>query len=152
MHVGDNCRIGISAISAHEPPGVLDNDWFHGTISRKFVQHTGIRSRRISWEGKVAMAVRAAASLRDEAGCDLRDCAAVVFVSPSFVPLPVAKKHLAGQDVGAQRLDLAARRFVQKLGLSATVAAEKVLGMNWFCSGYSRDWPWCSSVSSPAWS
>ncbi len=98
MRVGDNCRIGISAISAHEPPGVLDNDWFHGAISRKFVQHTGIRSRRISWEGEVAMAVRAAANLRDEADCDLRDCAAVVFVSPSFVPLPVAKKHLDGRE------------------------------------------------------
>ena len=95
MHVADNCRIGISAISAYEPPGVLDNDWFDGAISRKFVQHTGIRSRRISWEGEVAMGVRAAANLRDEAGCDLRDCAAVVFVSPSFVPLAVAKKHLA---------------------------------------------------------
>ena len=137
MHVADNCRIGISAISAYEPPGVLDNDWFDGAISRKFVQHTGIRSRRISWEGEVAMGVRAVANLRDEAGCDLRDCAAVVFVSPSFVPLAVAKKHLAGEDVRAESVDRAARRFVGQLGLSA-VAAENVLGMNWFCSGYSK--------------
>ena len=50
---------GISAIAAYEPPWKLDNDWFSEILPRKFVQHTGILSRRISTEDEVAMGIRA---------------------------------------------------------------------------------------------
>src|SRR5438477_10487366 len=86
--------IGISAIAIYEPPWVLGNDWFGDTIPRKFVHHTGIESRCISLEDEITMAIRAVRSLQREIGCDLKDCAAIVFASPSFVPLAVARKYL----------------------------------------------------------
>ena len=51
--------MGISAIATYEPPWVLGNEWFDGTLSRKFVQHTGILSRRISLEDEVTMGIGA---------------------------------------------------------------------------------------------
>ena len=51
--------IGICAIATYEPTWVLGNDWFEGTIPRKFVQHTGIQSRPVSWHDEVTMGVRA---------------------------------------------------------------------------------------------
>src|SRR5262245_52906633 len=87
-------RLGISAISIYEPPWVLGNEWFGDTIPRKFVHHTGIESRPVSLEDEVTMGVRVVKALQREAACDLQNCAAVVFVSPSYVPLAVARKHL----------------------------------------------------------
>ena len=87
-------RIGISAIATYEPPWVLGNDWFGETIPRKFVHHTGIESRSISLEDEVTMGVRVVRNLQRETGCDLNDCAALVFVSPSFVPVSVARRYL----------------------------------------------------------
>ena len=40
--------IGISAISLHQPPWELENDWFGDTMPRKFAHHTGIEARAIS--------------------------------------------------------------------------------------------------------
>ena len=79
-------RLGIAAIATYEPPWILGNQWFEGTIPRKFVHHTGIECRPVSQEDEVTMAVRAAKNLQRETGCDFQDCAAVVFVSPSFIP------------------------------------------------------------------
>jgi 3-oxoacyl-[acyl-carrier-protein] synthase III len=127
-------QIGISAIATYRPPWVLGNDWFAGTIPRKFVHHTGIESRPISHEDEVTLAVRATLNLVGEVGCDLRQCAAVIFVSPSFIPLAVARRYFGREQARGERLALAARRFVGCLGIPRCRAT----GINWFCSGYSR--------------
>lgn len=132
---GNTCgRIGIAAIATYEPAWVLPNDWFEGVIPRKFVHHTGIEARPISQEDEVTMAVRAVKNLQREVGCDLTDCAAVVFASPSFIP-PAAALRLGGETRARQeRLRVAGRQLVRRLGIgSCPVAA-----INWFCSGYSR--------------
>ncbi len=51
--------VGISAIAAYEPPWVLENAWLGDSLPRKFVRHTGIRSRRISQEDEQESAIRA---------------------------------------------------------------------------------------------
>src|SRR4249920_2484838 len=127
-------RIGISAISTYEPPWVLGNDWFGDTIPRKFVHHTGIESRPISLEDEVTMGLRAVRTLQREVGCDLNDCRAILFISPSFVPLAVAPRLLYPQRAEQERLRRAARQLARRLGIPACRAT----GLNWFCSGYSR--------------
>jgi 3-oxoacyl-[acyl-carrier-protein] synthase III len=126
-------NIGISAISILEPSWILGNDWFPG-IARKFVHHTGIESRPISADDEVTMAVQAVNKLRREMACDLRDCAALVFVSPSFVPPNVAKELLTPAAARRECLRRAAKQVARRLGLVKV----PVLGMNWFCSGYAQ--------------
>jgi 3-oxoacyl-[acyl-carrier-protein] synthase III len=127
-------RIGIAAISTYEPPWILGNEWFAGTIPRKFVHHTGIESRPISLEDEVMMAVRAAKNLQRETGCDFQDCAGVIFASPSFVPRSVIHRHGDAQRLREEHLWRAARQLVRRLGIPARLVA----GINWFCSGYSK--------------
>ena len=127
-------NFGISAIATYEPPLRLNNDWFGGTISRKFVHHTGIESRAISSEDEVTMAVRATRALQREMGCDLQDCAGVIFVSPSFVPISVAGRYLEPERLHEEHLQNAARQLVRRLGITDCTVA----GINWFCSGYSK--------------
>jgi 3-oxoacyl-[acyl-carrier-protein] synthase-3 len=127
-------NLGIAAIALYEPPWVLANDWFGGTIPRKFVQHTGIEARPISVEDEVTMAVRVAKAIQRETACDFRKCAGLYFVSPSFIPLSVAKKHLDEQAARAEGLQHAARQFAKRLGAPSCNA----VGINWFCSGYSK--------------
>lgn len=127
--------IGISAIATWQPPWSLDNEWFGETIARKFVHHTGIESRRVSLEDEVSMAVLAAKNLQHETGCDFRQCAGLIFASPSFVPMPVARRHLSGPALRDEHLKKAARRLARRLGIAPHGAA---VGINWFCSGYSR--------------
>ena len=126
--------IGISAIATYEPPWILGNDWFSEILPRKFVQHTGILSRHISMEDEVAIGIRAVESLHRESTCDLQDCAAVVFVSPSIVHGSVAREYLDEQHNWLKSTDRAAREFVRRLGIPAT----QVYGINWGCSGYSK--------------
>src|SRR5260221_8043387 len=109
--------IGISAIATYEPPWVLGNDWFGDMIPRKFVHHTGIESRQISLEDEVTMGVRAVRNLQQEVGCDLNDCVALVFVSPSFVPLTVARRYLDHERAEQERLRRAAQQLVRRLGI-----------------------------------
>jgi 3-oxoacyl-[acyl-carrier-protein] synthase III len=125
---------GVSAISVFEPPWVLANDWFGDTIPRKFVHHTGIETRAISQADEVAMGMSAVRSLQRETGCDLAQCRALVFVSPSFIPPRVAQQHLGPQAAAEERPGRAARRLARRLGLSKC----RTVGLNWFCSGYSR--------------
>ena len=129
-----NPRVGISAIAAFEPPWILGNDWFGDTIPRKFVHHTGIESRPISLEDEVTMGLRAIRNLQREVGCDLNDCRAILFVSPSFVPLAVARRMLDPQRAEQERLRRSARQLARRLGIPKC----RVTGLNWFCSGYSR--------------
>jgi 3-oxoacyl-[acyl-carrier-protein] synthase III len=134
-----SCRLrakiaGISAIAIYEPPWLLGNEWFTGALSRKFVQHTGILSRRISLEDEVTMGIRAVESLRRQTGCDLRHCLAVVFAGSSLIHGYVARRYLGGEQ--AQREDFAtvAQQFAERLGIPST----PVFGINWGCSGYSK--------------
>lgn len=127
-------RIGISAIAVYEPPWAVDNAWFGDSLPRKFVQHTGIRSRRISQEDEVTMAVRAVELVPREICCSLEDCAALVFVSPSVVPAAVIQRLACRTDLRPEPLRTMARRCADRLGLSAC----RTVGLNWFCSGYTR--------------
>src|SRR3954465_1534816 len=127
-------RLAISAISPYEPPWVLGNDWFGETIPRKFVHHTGIESRPISLEDEVTMGVGVVRNLQREIGCDLNDCAALLFVSPSFVPLAAARRLLDRQRAEQERLRRAAQLLASRLGNLDCLAT----GLNWFCSGFSR--------------
>jgi 3-oxoacyl-[acyl-carrier-protein] synthase III len=134
MDETNSTGIGISAIATWQPPWLLGNDWFGDTIPRKFVHHTGIESRPVSLDDEVTMGIRAVKNLQREIGCDLNDCAAVVFVSPSFVPLNVARRHLDPHRAEQERLRRAARQLVRRLGIPDCSAT----GLNWFCSGFSR--------------
>lgn len=127
-------RFGIAAIATYQPPWMLGNDWFEGTIPRKFVHHTGILSRPISEEDEVAMAVRVAEILQRDTGCDWRNCAGLIFASPSFIPRLVAQKYLDGQSARSERLKSAARRFAQAIQLPKCPR----FAINWFCSGFAR--------------
>lgn len=134
MHLGDRNSIGISAIGTYEPPWVLDNQWFEGTIPRKFVQHTGTKFRLVSLEDEVTMAVQATKNLQREVGCDLRKCVAVVFAAPSFVPIAVARKYLDDKSIRDESIQRAAQQFARRLGISTS----HVTGINWFCAGYAK--------------
>jgi 3-oxoacyl-[acyl-carrier-protein] synthase III len=127
-------RIGISTIGIYEPPWVLGNEWFADILPRKFVQHTGILSRRISTEDEVTLAIRAAENLQRESNCDWQDCVAVVFVSPSLIHRSAAQKYLDEQSVRQESTKRAARQFACRLG----IRAGQCYGINWGCSGYSK--------------
>jgi 3-oxoacyl-[acyl-carrier-protein] synthase III len=127
-------QLGIAAIATYEPPWVLRNEWFGDRIGRKFVHQTGIVSRPISEVDEESMALAAAANLQRDTNCDWRDCAGIVFASPSFVPLEVVRKYCDSQRAQQEHLPSAARRFAEHLG----VATQHVYAINWFCSGYAK--------------
>ena len=129
-----NPQIGIAAIATYEPPRKLGNEWFGTNLSRKFVHHTGTQSRPISSVDEVTMGFLAVKNLREETGCELRDCAAIVFVSPSFVPMNMARKFLAPQLRENEKLRRAARELAKRMG----IVNRPFLGINWFCSGYAK--------------
>ena len=126
--------LGISAIATYEPPWILGNEWFDGTLSRKFVQHTGILSRRISLEDEVTMGMRAVENLQSRAGCDLRNCKAVVFAGSSLVHGYIARRYLSEEQARREDFRAVAREFVERLGIPSA----RVFGINWGCSGYSK--------------
>jgi 3-oxoacyl-[acyl-carrier-protein] synthase III len=126
--------LGIAAIATYEPPWILDNEWFDGTLSRKFVQHTGILSRRISLEDEVTMGLRAVENLQSRADCDLRNCKAVVFAGSSLVYGSIARRYLRDEQARRENFRAVAREFVDRLGIPSA----RVFGINWGCSGYSK--------------
>jgi 3-oxoacyl-[acyl-carrier-protein] synthase-3 len=67
-------------------------------------------------------------------GCNLQNCAAVIFVSPSFVPLSLARKYLGDERAGEESVQRAAQRFARRLGMSNC----RIIGTNWFCAGYAK--------------
>ena len=131
---GPTASLGISAIVTYQPSWILGNDWFGGTIPRKFVHQTGIQSRTISEEDEVAMAVRVAEILQREAGCDWKNCAGLVFASPSFIPRSVAEQYLDHEHARGEQLKRAARRFARRIKLPECPQ----YAINWFCSGFAR--------------
>ena len=126
--------VGISAIATYEPPWALGNDWFAGTLSRKFVQHTGILSRRISLEDEVTMGVRAVEQLLGQTRCNLRNCIAVVFAGSSLIHRYIARNYLSEEQARREDFSAAALEFAQRLNMPAA----RVFGINWGCSGYSK--------------
>ncbi len=134
MTPANSSAVGISAIATYEPPWALCNDWFQNTLPRKFVEHSGIVSRRISEVDEVAMGLRAVENLRRETHCDLDDCIAVVFVASSLFAPAVAGTNPNRKRVGRKHRQAAAKQFCRRLGLPAV----PVFSINWGCSGYSR--------------
>ena len=126
--------LGIAAISIDQPSWHLENGWFGATIPRKFTQHTGIEARAISLDDELTMGLRAVRRLQQESGCNLADCRGIVFVSPSFIPPSIARRHLAPHEAARERPRRAARQLARELGLRRC----RTLGLNWFCCGYSR--------------
>lgn len=127
-------NLGIAAISVYRPSLVLNNDWFGERLPRKFVQHTGTHSRLVSSMDEVAMAEKAIAQLQQEVGCDLQDCAGIVFVSPSYIPRSVTRKHLPRSEWRSESLARATFELSCKVGLLDRWRC----GLNWFCSGYAK--------------
>jgi 3-oxoacyl-[acyl-carrier-protein] synthase III len=126
--------LGISAIAVHQPAWQLENGWFGAAMPRKFAHHTGIEARGISEDDELTMGLHAVRRLQRETGCDLADCRGIVFVSPSFIPASVARRHLPPARAAEERTSRAARALVRALGLRRC----RTIGLNWFCCGYSR--------------
>jgi 3-oxoacyl-[acyl-carrier-protein] synthase-3 len=126
--------LGIAAVAIHQPPWELENDWFGDTMPRKFAHHTGIEARAISLDDEVTMGLRAVRRLVRETGCALAACRGLVFVSPSFLPPSVARRHLDPEAVAGERPSHAARQLAHALGIPSC----RTVGLNWFCCGYSR--------------
>ncbi len=126
--------LGIAAISVHQPGWELANEWFGEAMPRKFSRHTGIEARGISVEDEVTMGVQAVKKLQRETGCDLGSCRGLLFISPSFIPPGVARRHLDPQAAAAEQPGEAARQLARRLGMSGA----RAVGINWFCCGYSR--------------
>ena len=125
---------GISSISTFRPQRVIPNAWYEATLPRKFVNHTGIESRSVSFEDEVSMACHCVRNLEQEASCFLEDCAAVIFASPSFVPMSVANRFLGRERARSEQPTRAAHRLVERLGMQP----RRVIGINGFCSGYAK--------------
>ena len=126
--------LGISAIALHQPSWELENTWFGDAMPRKFAHHTGIEARAISLDDEVTMGLHAVRQLQRETGCNLADCRGIVFVSPSFIPASVARRHLDPVQAAAERPGRAARQLARALGVQRC----RTIGLNWFCCGYSR--------------
>ena len=128
--------VGISAIATYEPPWVLGNDWFRDILPRKFVEHSGIVSRRISQEDEITMGVRAVENLRKETHCRLDDCVAVVFVASSLVSPAVVEQSPDRKQFLRKYGQVAARQFCQRLGCpqsrcSASTGAAAAIHGRW---------------------
>jgi len=134
MDIASPSPLGISAITIHQPGWELENGWFGATMPRKFAHHTGIEARAISDDDEVEMAIAAVRKLQRETRCQLADCRGLVFVSPSFIPPAVARRHLRPDRLADERPGCAARRIVGALGVRRC----RTIGLNWFCCGYSR--------------
>jgi 3-oxoacyl-[acyl-carrier-protein] synthase III len=127
--------VGISGIGVHQPDLVLGNEWFNGTLSRKFVAHTGIQTRRISWDDEITMGRRAVEALQAQTDCDLRDCAGMVVAVSSLMQSRSAdEQQWPGVANHSERARIVACLLAQRLDISA----RHVFGINWGCSGYPR--------------
>jgi 3-oxoacyl-[acyl-carrier-protein] synthase III len=103
-------------------------------MAKKFVKHTGIESRRISRENEIQLAIRAIRNLQEKSGCDLTSCAGLVLVSPSLIPLNIARKHLPADEARREQPTRLAREIARGLAIRPRLT----LGINGFCSGYAK--------------
>jgi hypothetical protein len=129
--IASSKSFGISAVSTFQPPWILANEWFE-SMPRKFVKHTGILKRPVSTEDEVTLAIHASENLIRESGCDMRDCAGVVFTSPSFVPMHFARKYSGAEDARNEQLNRAAYRYVERMNIEP----RRVAATNTFCAGF----------------
>ncbi len=127
-------RLGIAAISIHQPDWELENAWFADVMPRKFAHHTGIEARAISVEDEVMMGLHAMRRIQRETSCDFAACRGLVFVSPSFIPPSVARRYLDPDQAIVERPTRAARQLARAFGMRRC----RTIGLNWFCCGYSR--------------
>ena len=78
---------GIAKIALHQPEQVIANHWYGESLPKKFVNHTGIEERHISFSDEVTMAVECIEQMLTESAIKQDDCAGLIFVTPSFVPM-----------------------------------------------------------------
>jgi 3-oxoacyl-[acyl-carrier-protein] synthase III len=103
-------------------------------MPRKFVKQTGFCKRSVSTEDEVALAVHASENLIRESGCDMRNCAGVIFTSPSFVPMHFAHQYLSAQKARNEQLNRAADRYVKRMNIQP----RRVAATNTFCAGFAK--------------
>ena len=123
--------VGISAVSTFKPPWILPNQWFEG-MARKFVRHTGILQRPVSVEDEVSLAIHATENLIRKTGCNMEKCAGLVFTSPSFVPMSVARQYMERERAEKEQLDVAARNFAERM----KIQPRQIVASNTYCAGY----------------
>lgn len=126
-------QLGISAISIFQPDWTLTNDWFEN-LPRKFVKHTGIEKRSVARVDEVALAVRATENLISDSGCEIGDCAGVVFTSPSFVPVALSREVFGEEQARRYQLNRAAARFADLMNMQP----RRIAATNTFCAGYAK--------------
>ena len=125
---------GIAKIALHQPEQVIANHWYGESLPKKFVNHTGIEERHISFSDEVTMAVECIEQMLTESAIKQGDCAGLIFVTPSFVPMHIANRHMDREHARQEQPTRAAHHLVERLGLSP----RKIVGMNGFCSGYAK--------------
>ena len=124
---------GISSISTYRPPLTLPNSWFRN-LPRKFEAQTGITERAISFESEAEMAVKAIDSLMRKNNAELRNCRALIVVSPSLVPMSVAARYLAPTLARHEQPTRVAHCVANRIG----IRPRHTIGINSFCSGFAR--------------
>ncbi len=126
--------VGIAKIGLFHPDQVIGNEWYEDSLPKKFVNHTGIEARRISFSDEVTMAAQCVHQMVDDSNINLSDCAGLIFVTPSFVPMHIANRYMDRAEARQQQPSRAAHQLAEKL----EIPARKVVGMNGFCSGYAK--------------
>ncbi len=132
-HPVEGPALGISAIATWQPDWILPNEWFQ-SMPRKFVKHTGIHQRPVSTENEVTLAVRATETLIRNTGCDMASCAGLLFTSPSFVPVSLARKHGSHTQAAQEQLNRAAWRIAEQL----QIQPRQLAATNTFCAGFAK--------------
>lgn len=127
-------KLGIARIAIHQPRWRLPNEWYQSIMAKKFVKHTGIEARAIADLSESELAIKSIHALRQETGCELAQCAGLVFVSPSLVPMPIAHRYLSKEQARQEQ----ANRMASKLCEALEIRPRFVIGMNGFCSGYAK--------------
>ena len=62
---------GIANISLHQPSQIISNDWYGDSLPTKFVNHTGIDQRHISFRAEVTMAAECIESMLEQGKLEL---------------------------------------------------------------------------------
>lgn len=139
-------KLGIAQIAIHQPRWSLPNEWYRSIMAKKFVKHTGIEARAIADLSEIELAKESILELKRNASCDLEQCAGLVFVSPSLVPMPVANQFLPREKAKLEQANRMARALCDDL----SIRPRFVVGMNGFCSGYAKAIEYVQSRVAPA--